>query len=170
MLKPLASLMLGRTETSSEMAPQPLIAVRRLPHFGDLPLPAYETPQSAGMDLRAAVPEGEPVDLLPGRRALIPTGLAIALPPGFEAQVRPRSGLALKNGITCLNSPGTIDADYRGEVGVILINHGSDPFVVRRGERIAQMVVAPVLQVALVEAEALDETARGAGGFGSTGR
>lgn len=149
-----------------------MIAVRlqRLPHGADLPLPAYETAGSAGMDLRAAVPEDVPVTLAPGARALVPTGLKIALPPGHEAQVRPRSGLALKHGVTCLNSPGTIDADYRGEVGVILINHGSDPFVVRRGERIAQMVVAPVLQVALVEAEALDETARGAGGFGSTGR
>ena len=149
-----------------------MIAVRlqRLPHGADLPLPTYETAGSAGMDLRAAVPEDVPVTLPPGARALVPTGLKIALPPGHEAQVRPRSGLALKHGVTCLNSPGTIDADYRGEVGVILINHGSDPFVVRRGERIAQMVVAPVLQVALVEAEALDETARGAGGFGSTGR
>jgi dUTP pyrophosphatase len=149
-----------------------MIAVRlqRLPHGADLPLPAYETAGSAGMDLRAAVPEDAPVTLAPGARVLVPTGLKIALPPGHEAQVRPRSGLALKHGVTCLNSPGTIDADYRGEVGVILINHGSDPFVVRRGERIAQMVVAPVLQVALVEAEALDETARGAGGFGSTGR
>lgn len=149
-----------------------MIAVRlqRLPHGADLPLPAYETAGSAGMDLRAAVPEDAPVTLAPGARALVPTGLKIALPPGHEAQVRPRSGLALKHGVTCLNSPGTIDADYRGEVGVILINHGSDPFVVRRGERIAQMVVAPVLQVALVGAEALDETARGAGGFGSTGR
>lgn len=149
-----------------------MIAVRlqRLPHGADLPLPAYETAGSAGMDLRAAVPEDAPLTLAPGARALVPTGLKIALPPGHEAQVRPRSGLALKHGVTCLNSPGTIDADYRGEVGVILINHGSDPFVVRRGERIAQMVVAPVLQVALVEAEALDETARGAGGFGSTGR
>lgn len=149
-----------------------MIAVRlqRLPHGADLPLPAYETAGSAGMDLRAAVPEDAPVTLAPGGRALVPTGLKIALPPGHEAQVRPRSGLALKHGVTCLNSPGTIDADYRGEVGVILINHGSDPFVVRRGERIAQMVVAPVLQVALVEAETLDETARGAGGFGSTGR
>jgi dUTP pyrophosphatase len=149
-----------------------MIAVRlqRLPHGADLPLPAYETAGSAGMDLRAAVPDDAPVTLAPGTRALVPTGLKIALPPGHEAQVRPRSGLALKHGVTCLNSPGTIDADYRGEVGVILINHGSDPFVVRRGERIAQMVVAPVLQVALVEAEALDETARGAGGFGSTGR
>lgn len=148
-----------------------MIAVRlqRLPHGTDLPLPAYETAGSAGMDLRAAVPEDAPVTLAPGGRALVPTGLKIALPPGHEAQVRPRSGLALRHGVTCLNSPGTIDADYRGEVGVILINHGSDPFVVRRGERIAQMVVAPVLQVALVEAEALDETARGAGGFGSTG-
>ncbi|MFN7534280.1 MAG: dUTP diphosphatase [Brevundimonas sp.] len=149
-----------------------MIAVRlqRLPHGTDLPLPAYETAGSAGMDLRAAVPEDAPVTLAPGGRALVPTGLKIALPPGHEAQVRPRSGLALRHGVTCLNSPGTIDADYRGEVGVILITHGSDPFVVRRGERIAQMVVAPVLQVALVEAEALDETARGAGGFGSTGR
>lgn len=149
-----------------------MIAVRlqRLPHGTDLPLPAYETAGSAGMDLRAAVPEDAPVTLAPGGRALVPTGLKIALPPGHEAQLRPRSGLALRHGVTCLNSPGTIDADYRGEVGVILINHGSDPFVVRRGERIAQMVVAPVLQVALVEAEALDETARGAGGFGSTGR
>ena len=149
-----------------------MIAVRlqRLPHGADLPLPAYETAGSAGMDLRAAVPEDAPVTLAPGGRALVPTGLKIALPPGHEAQVRPRSGLALKHGVTCLNSPGTIDADYRGEVGVILINHGSDPFVVRRGERIAQMVVAPVLQVALVGAETLDETARGAGGFGSTGR
>ena len=149
-----------------------MIAVRlqRLPHGADLPLPAYETAGSAGMDLLAAVPEDAPVTLAPGARALVPTGLKIALPPGHEAQVRPRSGLALKHGVTCLNSPGTIDADYRGEVGVILINHGSDPFVVRRGERIAQMVVAPVLQVALVEAGTLDETARGAGGFGSTGR
>jgi len=149
-----------------------MIAVRlqRLPHGADLPLPAYETAGSAGMDLRAAVPEDAPLTLAPGARALVPTGLKIALPPGHEAQVRPRSGLALKHGVTCVNSPGTIDADYRGEVGVILINHGSDPFVVRRGERIAQMVVAPVLQVALVEAETLDETARGAGGFGSTGR
>jgi len=144
------------------------VAVTRLAHAGDLPLPAYATAHSAGMDLVAAV-DG-PVVLVPGARALIPTGLCIAVPEGYEAQVRPRSGLALRHGITVVNSPGTIDADYRGEVGVILINHGSDPFVVRRGERIAQMVVAPVLQVALVEAETLDETARGAGGFGSTGR
>jgi dUTP pyrophosphatase len=122
------------------------------------------------MDLRAAVPEDAPVTLEPGARALVPTGLKIALEPGYEAQVRPRSGLALKHGLTCLNSPGTIDSDYRGEVGVILINHGQDPFVIRRGERIAQMVIARHEQAALVEVAALDETARGAGGFGSTGR
>jgi dUTP pyrophosphatase len=149
-----------------------MIAVRlqRLPHGTDLPLPAYETAGSAGMDLRAAVPEDAPVTLAPGGRALVPTGLKIALPPGHEAQVRPRSGLALRHGVTCLNSPGTIDADYRGEVGVILINHGQEPFVIRRGERIAQMVIARHEQATLVEVGALDETARGAGGFGSTGR
>lgn len=146
------------------------LRVRRLPHGAGLALPAYETAQSAGMDLRAAVPADAPVTLAPGDRALIPTGLQIALEPGHEAQVRPRSGLALKHGVTCLNSPGTIDADYRGEVGVILINHGSEPFVVARGERIAQMVVARFVQAETVEVEALDETARGAGGFGSTGR
>ncbi len=146
------------------------LRVRRLSHAEGLALPAYETAQSAGMDLRAAVPADAPVTLEPGDRALIPTGLQIALEPGHEAQVRPRSGLALKHGITCLNSPGTIDADYRGEVGVILINHGREPFVVARGERIAQLVVAAFVQAAPVEVEALDETARGAGGFGSTGR
>jgi dUTP pyrophosphatase len=122
------------------------------------------------MDLRAAVEENLPVMLAPGARALVPTGLKIALEPGFEAQVRPRSGLALKHGITCLNSPGTIDSDYRGEVGVILINHGQEAFVIRRGERIAQMVIAQHEQARMFEVEALDETARGAGGFGSTGR
>jgi len=146
------------------------IKVRRLPHNADLPLPAYETEQSAGMDLRAAVAEDAPVTLAPGARGLIPTGLSIALPPGYEAQVRPRSGLALKHGITCLNSPGTVDADYRGELAVILINLGQEPFVIKRGERIAQMVIAPVTQGAWTEVETLDETARGAGGFGSTGR
>lgn len=146
------------------------VHILRLPHAEGLPLPAYETGGSAGMDLRAAVPDGEPVTLAPGARALVPTGLKIALPQGFEAQVRPRSGLALKHGITCLNTPGTIDSDYRGEIGVILINHGQDPFVIRRGERIAQMVIARHEQAAMVEVEALDETARGAGGFGSTGR
>lgn len=146
------------------------IKVRRLPHNADLPLPAYETAQSAGMDLRAAVAEDTPVALAPGQRGLIPTGLAIALPPGFEAQVRPRSGLALKHGVTCLNSPGTVDADYRGELAVILINLGGEPFVIRRGERIAQMVIAPVTQGVFAEVDTLDETARGAGGFGSTGK
>jgi dUTP pyrophosphatase len=144
--------------------------VERLPHSKGLPLPAYETAGSAGMDLRAAIPEDVPVLLAPGARALIPTGLKIALEPGFEAQVRPRSGLALKHGITCLNSPGTVDSDYRGEVGVILINHGQEPFVIRRGERIAQLVVARHEQAAMIEVETLDDTARGAGGFGSTGR
>lgn len=144
------------------------VPIVRLAHAADLPLPAYETPQSAGMDLRAAV--GEALTIAPGARALVPTGLTIALPAGYEAQVRPRSGLALKFGVTCLNSPGTIDADYRGEIGVILINHGSDPFVINRGDRIAQLVFAPVTQGAFVEVDNLDETARGAGGFGSTGR
>jgi len=146
------------------------LRILRLPHAGDLALPAYETAGSAGMDLRAAVPEDAPVTLEPGARALIPTGLKIALETGWEAQVRPRSGLALKHGLTCLNAPGTIDSDYRGEVGVILVNLGREPFVVRRGERIAQMVVAAVAQASVVEVEDLDETARGTGGFGSTGR
>lgn len=146
------------------------VRVERLPHAEGLALPAYETTGSAGMDLRAAVAEFEPVVLAPGERKLIPTGLKIALEPGYEAQVRPRSGLALKHGVTCLNSPGTIDSDYRGEVGVILINHGQIPFEIRRGERIAQMVIAPYAQAVMAEVKALDETARGAGGFGSTGR
>ena len=145
------------------------IRLKRLPHSEGLPLPAYETDGSAGMDLRAAVADDAPVVLQPGGRALIPTGLTIALPADHEAQVRPRSGLALKFGITCLNSPGTIDADYRGEVGVILANLGGEPFTVRRGERIAQMVIAPVTRGAFEEVESLDDTARGAGGFGSTG-
>ena len=147
-----------------------LVQVLQLPHAEGLPLPAYETAHAAGMDLRAAVPEGAPMTLEAGAWAAVPTGLAIALPEGCEAQIRPRSGLAAKHGVTCLNSPGTIDADYRGEVKVILINHGPDPFVVRRGERIAQMVVAPVAQARWMEMEALGETARGDGGFGSTGR
>jgi len=146
------------------------VRVERLPHAQGLPLPAYETAGSAGMDLRAAVPEAEPLTLAPGARALVKTGLKIALEPGYEAQVRPRSGLALKHGITCLNSPGTVDSDYRGEVGVILINHGQEPFVIQRGERIAQMVIARHEQATMIEVETLDETARGAGGFGSTGR
>ncbi|MEQ8709549.1 MAG: dUTP diphosphatase [Rhodospirillales bacterium] len=143
------------------------IRVTRLPHGADLDLPAYATAQSAGMDLLAAV--SEPKVLQPGTRAIIPTGLAIALEPGFEAQVRPRSGLAAKNGVTVLNSPGTIDADYRGEVGVILINHGDQAFTIERGMRIAQMVIAPVTQARWQEVASLDETARGSGGFGSTG-
>ena len=144
--------------------------ILRLPHAEDLLLPAYETEGSAGMDLRAAVPEDQPMTLAAGARALVPTGLKIALEPGFEAQVRPRSGLALKHGITCLNSPGTIDSDYRGEVGVILANLGSEPFVIRRGERIAQMVIARHERVQWSEVKSLDETVRGEGGFGSTGQ
>ncbi len=145
------------------------VRIVRLEHAEGLPLPAYETADAAGMDLRAAVAEDQPLVLSPGQRAAIPTGLAIALPPGFEAQVRPRSGLALKNGVTALNSPGTIDADYRGEIKVILINHGQDSVTIRRGDRIAQIVVAPVTQAAWDVVETLDETARGSGGFGSTG-
>lgn len=144
------------------------VPIQRLDHARDLPLPQYQTSQSAGMDLCAAV-DAE-VTLAPGAFAIVPTGYAIALPAGFEAQVRPRSGLAAKNGVTVLNAPGTIDADYRGEVGVILINHGKDPFVITRGMRIAQMVVAPVRTVMWEEKETLAETDRGAGGFGSTGR
>ena len=146
------------------------IHVAPLPHFEGLALPAYETADAAGMDLRAAVPDGEPLTLAPGHRAMVPTGLTIALPAGHEAQVRPRSGLAAKHGVTCLNTPGTIDADYRGEVKVILINHGQEPFVIKRGERIAQMVIAPVTRGELKVVASLDETKRGAGGFGSTGR
>jgi dUTP pyrophosphatase len=143
------------------------VTVKRLPHGADLPLPEYATADSAGLDLLAAV-DGDRT-LAPGKRVLVPTGLAIALPPGYEAQVRPRSGLALKNGITVLNSPGTVDADYRGEVGVILANLGEEPFVITRGMRIAQMVVAPVTQLRWTEADTLPESGRGAGGFGSTG-
>ena len=143
------------------------VAITRLPHNSDLPLPSYETDQAAGMDLPAAVEADLVIE--PGKRAVVPTGLAIALPAGYEAQVRPRSGLAAKNGVTVLNSPGTVDADYRGEVKVILINLGDAPFTITRGMRIAQMVIAPVTQAAMVEVAALPETARGAGGFGSTG-
>lgn len=143
------------------------VAITRLPHGADLDLPAYETADAAGMDLPAAVEHD--VEIAPGARCLIPTGLAIALPPSYEAQIRPRSGLALRNGISLVNSPGTIDADYRGEVGVIVINHGDEPFTVTRGMRIAQMVVAPVTQAVWDEVSELAETERGAGGFGSTG-
>jgi dUTP pyrophosphatase len=150
---------------------QPIQAdIRQLPHAEGLPLPAYQTAHAAGLDLLAAVPERAPLALAPGKHALVPTGLAIALPEGFEAQVRPRSGLAAKHGVTVLNSPGTIDADYRGEIQVILINHGAEPFIIRRGERIAQMVIAPVVQGTLVPVASLSETDRGSGGFGSTGR
>ena len=148
----------------------PVVTLMRLPHFDGLSLPEYKTAEAAGVDLCAAVDADAPVTLAPGGRALIPTGLAMALPVGFEAQIRPRSGLAIKDGITCLNSPGTIDSDYRGEVKIILINHGAAPFTVRRGERIAQMVIAPVVQARFALAEELADTARGAGGFGSTGR
>ena len=147
----------------------PVVAVRRLAHAEGLPLPAYETAHAAGMDLRAAVPEDAPLTLRPGDRHPVPTGLAMAIPPGYEGQVRPRSGLAFRHGVTCLNAPGTVDADYRGEVKVILINLGPDDFIVRRGDRIAQLLIAPVAQASWRETDALDETARGEGGFGSTG-
>ena len=146
------------------------VAFQLLPHAQGLPQPAYQSAEAAGLDLLAAVPEDAPLTLAPGQYALVPTGLVIALPAGFEAQVRPRSGLAAKHGVTVLNSPGTIDADYRGEIRVILINHSDTAFVIRRGERIAQMVIAPVVQAALVPTASLSETGRGAGGFGSTGR
>src|SRR4051812_25773065 len=147
----------------------PTIPVKRLPHSEGLPLPAYESPGAAGMDLRAGVAEDEPMVIRPGARAMVPTGLAFAVPPGFEAQVRPRSGLAAKAGVTCLNTPGTIDSDYRGEVKVILVNLGSEDFTIRRGDRIAQLVIAPVTQGQWLETSELDETSRGGGGFGSTG-
>ena len=142
------------------------IGLKRLPHGEGLPLPAYATPGAAGMDVVAA----EDIVLGPGERHAVATGFAIAIPPGFEVQVRPRSGLALKHGITCLNTPGTIDEDYRGEVKVILANLGAEPFEVRRGERIAQLVPAKVQKAEFAEVEELDETHRGGGGFGSTGR
>ena len=144
------------------------VAVLRLPHAESLPLPAYQSDGAAGLDLLAAVEA--PLTLLPLGRALVPTGLALALPQGYEAQVRPRSGLAAKHGVTVLNSPGTVDADYRGEVKVVLVNLSDTPFAIVRGERIAQMVIAPVTRARLIEATELDGTARGAGGFGSTGR
>jgi dUTP pyrophosphatase len=146
------------------------IDIRQLPHGEGLALPAYQSAHAAGLDLQAAVPEDAPMILAPGKYALIPTGLTIALPPGYEAQVRPRSGLAAKHGVTVLNAPGTVDADYRGEIGVLLINHGEVPFPIRRGERIAQMVIAPVARAELVPTVSLSATDRGSGGFGSTGR
>jgi len=146
------------------------VEVQQLAHAEGLALPAYQSAHAAGLDLLAAVPEGAPMILGAGQHALVPTGLTIALPVGFEAQVRPRSGLAAKHGVTVLNAPGTIDADYRGEIGVLLINHGAAPFTIHRGERIAQMVIAPVARAELVVAAALTATDRGSGGFGSTGR
>jgi dUTP pyrophosphatase len=146
------------------------VDIRQLPHAEGLALPAYQSTDAAGLDLLAAVPEGAPTVLAPGKYALIPTGLTIALPPGYEAQVRPRSGLAAKHGVTVLNAPGTVDADYRGEIGVLLINHGEAPFPIKRGERIAQMVIASVIRAELIAAVSLSATDRGSGGFGSTGR
>ncbi|MEL6825549.1 MAG: dUTP diphosphatase [Pseudomonadota bacterium] len=146
------------------------VAVRPLPHFEGLDLPAYETLGAAGMDVRAAVPDEEPIILAPGTRAMVPTGLSVAIPQGYEIQMRPRSGLAAKHGITCLNSPGTIDSDYRGELKVILINHGDAAFTIARGERIGQMLLAPVTRLVWQQVDSLDETDRGSGGFGSTGR
>jgi dUTP pyrophosphatase len=146
------------------------VSVCPLPHFEGLNLPAYETAGSAGMDVRAAVPEDEPMVLAPGARAMVPTGLSVAIPEGYEIQVRPRSGLAAKHGLTCLNTPGTIDSDYRGEIKVILINLGAEPFTIARGERIAQLVLAPVTQLGWAKVDTLDETSRGTGGFGSTGQ
>ncbi len=145
------------------------LPICRLPHGMDLALPAYGSAGSAGLDLLAAIDAGVEVALALGERLLVPCGISIALPEGYEAQVRPRSGLALKHGLSILNSPGTIDSDYRGEIGVILVNHGQEAFVLKRGMRIAQMVIAPVMRAALMEVQSLPESARGAGGFGSTG-
>jgi dUTP pyrophosphatase len=145
------------------------VRVMRLPHGADLPLPAYQSAAAAGLDLMAAVPEAEPVTIPPGRYAMIPTGIALALPPGTEGQVRPRSGLAAKHGVTVLNSPGTIDPDYRGEVRVLLINHGAENFRVERGMRIAQLIIAEFAVATILDMKSLDETARGHSGFGSTG-
>lgn len=157
-----------QTSTSrDDILSTPCIRVKRLAHGAGLDLPRYETALAAGADVRAAV-DG-PVTLKPGERYMTPTGIAIALPPGWEAQMRPRSGLAAKFGVSCVNAPGTIDADYRGELKVILINHGADDFVINRGDRIGQMVIAPVWQAQFEEVDALDETERGEGGFGSTG-
>lgn len=149
--------------------PAVTVEFKKLDHIGDLALPSYESELAAGADIRAAVPEAEPMTLAPGERALVPTGFAMALPAGYEAQIRPRSGLAYKHGLTCLNTPGTIDADYRGEVKVLLINHGAEAFQINRGERIAQMVIAPITQPSFEVVDELSDTARGTGGFGSTG-
>jgi dUTP pyrophosphatase len=145
------------------------LRILRLPHAADLPLPAYQSERAAGLDLLAAVPAAAPVSIAPGERVLVPTGIAIALPPGHEGQIRPRSGIALRHGVTVLNSPGTIDADYRGEIQVILVNLGGQSFEITRGTRIAQMVIAPITQAKVVESDSLDPTGRKSGGFGSTG-
>jgi dUTP pyrophosphatase len=145
------------------------LRIRRLPHGADLPLPAYQTERAAGLDLVAAVPAGAPVKIAPGERVVIPTGIIIALPPGHEGQIRPRSGIALRHGVTVLNSPGTVDADYRGEIQVILVNLGAESVEIARGTRVAQMIIAPIAQVKIVESDRLDVTGREAGGFGSTG-
>jgi dUTP pyrophosphatase len=153
------------------MAEQPInIGLLRLAHGEGLEAPRQQTAGAAGVDLPAAIAAGETLEIAPGKYAMVPTGFAIALPHGYEAQVRPRSGLAARHGVTVLNSPGTVDADYRGEIKVVLINHGDAPFMVRRGDRIAQMVVAPVSMVTFLERETLDETERGDKGYGSTGR
>ena len=149
---------------------RPVLGLVRLPHGEGLDLPSYETAGAAGMDLRAANDAQAPIALAPGERTLVPTGFVFEIPEGFEAQIRPRSGLAYKDGVTCLNTPGTIDSDYRGEVQVLLINHGQETFVIERGMRVAQMVIAPVVQVRLEERTLAQSTARGSGGFGSTGR
>ena len=145
------------------------LRIVRLPHAADLPLPAYQSAHAAGLDLLAAVPADAPVTIAPGGRVIIPTGIAVALPHGHEGQIRPRSGIAIRHGVTVLNSPGTVDADYRGEIQVILVNLGAESFEIRRGTRIAQMVVAPIQQAKIVESTSLDATGREAGGFGSTG-
>jgi len=147
----------------------PEVTVQRLPHSQDLPLPSYQSAHAAGLDLLAALPEDEPLTIAPGARGIVPTGIAIALPNDHEAQVRPRSGLAIRHGLTVLNSPGTIDADYRGEIKVLLVNLGSEPVTITRGMRVAQLVVAPVVRAILREVPSLDKTQRGSGGFGSTG-
>ena len=145
------------------------VRVLRLPHGAGLPLPAYQSAYASGLDLVAAVPADAPVTIAPGERAMIPTGIAIALPPGTEGQVRPRSGLALRHGVTVLNAPGTVDADYRGEIHVVLVNLGRELFTVERGTRVAQLIIAATLQAEICEVASLDETSRGVRGFGSTG-
>jgi dUTP pyrophosphatase len=162
--------MTAKSDARAEAAPTPVtVGIRQLCNASGLPLPAYQSEQAAGLDLAAAIGEGGGITLKPGGRALVPTGLVLELPTGCEGQVRPRSGLALRHGVTVLNSPGTIDADYRGEISVLLINLGPDPVMIHRGDRIAQLVIAPVVHAHLVVAVAMSETQRGAGGFGSTG-